>query len=185
MSKKRLITFIGSLVLALAPVGLTHLLYYKPVLANHDEQIAKQGEQIAQKDREISALKSQWADAKHRYLEPLTDTIRDANKTEREWENKPHPSPRQFAEKIVKNRDALRDRITQMRNDLDTVYTYLNSDIDAIRDALAQQPVVSDAELRRLIGRLHTSQWEQKVKLIEDLMQKTFVDLGCRRSTQS
>jgi F0F1-type ATP synthase membrane subunit b/b' len=186
-------TLIGGSLVSAILLLLTYFFYYKPVLANQDAQIAQKDREIAasekraqqaERDRndtrnQINTIKSQWQDARSTYLRPLTNTIRDANKTEKEWENKPHPSPRQFAEQIVKNRDALRDRITQMKADLDTIYTDLNGDIDAIRDALAQQPPVSDAELRRLIGRLHTSQWDDKVKLIEDLIQKTFLSLGC------
>jgi hypothetical protein len=62
-----------------------------------------------------------------------------------------------------------------MKVDLDTVSDSLNSDIDAIRDALARQPPVGDLELRRLIGRLNTTQWADKLRLIEELVQKTFL----------
>jgi chromosome segregation ATPase len=172
---------------------LTNNYYYKPALAKWDEQIAQKEREMAASEKraqqaekarsdalnQVDTIKRQWQDAKYTYLRPLTNTIRDANKTEKEWENKPHPSPRQFAEQIVKNRDTLRDRITQMKADLDIVYGNLNSDIDAIRDALARQSPVSDAELRRLIGRLHTSQWTDKARLIEELVQKTFLALGC------
>jgi uncharacterized coiled-coil DUF342 family protein len=102
-----------------------------------------------------------------------------------EWEGKPHPTPRQFAEQIVKNRDALRDRISQMKVDLDNVSDSLDSDIDAIRDALARQPPASDVELRRLINRLTANQWTEKLRVIEDLVQKTFLDLGCPRIVAS
>jgi len=68
-----------------------------------------------------------------------------------------------------------------MKVDLDTVSDSLNSDIDAIRDALARQPPVSDLELRRLIGRLNTTQWADKLRLIEELVQKTFLVLWCPR----
>jgi hypothetical protein len=36
-------------------------------------------------------------------------------------------------------------------------------------------------ELRRLIGRLNTTQWADKLRLIEELVQKTFLVLWCPR----
>ena len=193
---------VGAILGGILVFVLTYFLYYRPALAKLDEQNSQKQAELSQKQAEVNAsedrlkqaekqrndllkelnnLKSQWQSAKRTFLLPLTMAIREANKSEKEWEGKPRPTQRQFAEQIVKERDALRDRIRQMKVDLDTVYDALNSDIDAIRDALGRQPPANEAELRRLIGRLNPNQWADKQRLIEDLVQKTFFELGCPR----
>lgn len=183
---------LGPIIAGFLVFVLTFFLYYQPTLAQKQQELNQKQQELDQKQQEIlasnkrakqaeqerDALKAQWRDAKSKFLQPLDKDIRDANKTEKEWEGKPHPSPRQFAEDIVKQRALLRERVSQIKQGLDKVSDALDGDIDALEDALKRQPPATDAELRRSIGRLSPNQWADKEKLIDDLIERTVIALG-------
>jgi uncharacterized membrane-anchored protein YhcB (DUF1043 family) len=183
---------LGPLIVGILVFVLTYFLYYQPTLAQKQQELNQKQQELDQKQQEVvasdkrakqaeqerDAIKAQWRDAKSKFLQPLDKDIRDANKTEKEWEGKTHPSPRQFAEDIVKQRALLRERVSQIKQGLDKVSDALDGDIDALEDALKRQPPATDAELRRLIGRLSPNQWTDKEQLIDDIIQRTVIALG-------
>jgi hypothetical protein len=117
-------------------------------------------------------------------VNPISTVISDATKTEVAWEGRPHPSQQEFARLIIAERDELRRQINEMKVDLDNVSSNLDSDIDALNAALGPPPATED-QFNELITKHLNNQWPLKVRLIDNLVEKTFLQLGCPRFVSS
>ena len=130
----------------------------------------------------IDARQKQWDEASYRLVTKISTDIRNVLADPRVWEDRPHPSIRQFAQQLVDDRDAARavtlDVQRKVSADMSDIYAALDTDIDALQALLARTPPASETDIKTLVEKIQNG-WAAKVRLINHLALQAMQNAGC------
>jgi DNA anti-recombination protein RmuC len=154
-------------------------------------QAAEQGLALAQRqvqdairqrdelERRVGDLRQKWQDARNKFVVEIgRDIFIIMNPPVLEPGQPRGPTVGELAQKLVRDRDAARSQLLQIQEGVQRVYDRLDSEIDRLRDRLAQQPSPSDDEIHELIKQL-ADRWNDRVRDVNDTVDLLLRSLGC------
>jgi hypothetical protein len=156
-----------------------------------DKRVADQEKKIAAYQKQVDELKQKYELIKNQFISRVTDAIKDGvGKLPKGEPNKPLPpiSPDILtkmiipaAQIILDERDKARTSILQVRGQVDgnfdSVYNALDSDIDALKDAIRVSPP-NQRTIRDLLQKI-ADKWPTTLDLFEQKILNTLEQMGC------
>jgi hypothetical protein len=146
---------------------------------------------IAQRDQQqkmLNDLRQKWQAARNKFILDIDRDIRDAmapappapvlEPGQRQTSTAPHPTVVEIARRIVADRDAAREQLLQIKDNVQRIYDRLDKEIDTLAMKLRQQPPPTDEDIRELVHELE-AHWKEKITDVNETAENILRSLGC------
>jgi hypothetical protein len=146
---------------------------------------------IAQRDQQqkmLNDLRQKWQAARNKFILDVDRDIRDAmtppppapvlEPGQRPSPAAPRPTVVEIARRLVADRDAAREQLLQIKDNVQRIYDRLDKEIDILAMKLRQQPPPTDEEIRELVRELE-AHWKEKITDVNETAENILRSLGC------
>ncbi len=142
-------------------------------------QLAEAAKHRDELQKAISDQREKWQSARSKFIVEIRRDISNALYPP-VWEPGQAPGPTivDTARKLIRDRDAAREQLVQVKDGVQHLYDRLDGDIDRIRDRLAQDPPPTDEEIRDLIQQLD-KRWGEKARDVSNTVDLLLRSLSC------
>jgi DNA repair exonuclease SbcCD ATPase subunit len=144
-------------------------------------QLRTAAQQRSELEQRLTDLAGKWQAARNKFVIQVGQDISTAltpPPTSLDRGQPPPPTVIEIAQKLIRDRDAAREELLQIQNGVQRIYDRLDTEIDAIRDRLTQQPPPTEEEIRQLVQQLQTH-WNDRVRDVNDIVDVLLQSLGC------
>jgi hypothetical protein len=138
-----------------------------------------------QHQKALDDLRGKWLVARNTFILDVDRDIRDAMAplapppaSNPGLPTPPRPTVAEIAQKLVADRDAAREKLLLIKDNVQRIYDRLDKEIDALAAKLRQQPPPTDDEIRELIRELD-AHWNEKVRDVNETAENILRSLGC------